>query len=96
MPGYIKTNLAKNAMAAEKGAKFGRTDGNIANGMEPEKFAREAVGAIYNKENEVSIGEQWSPVLGIILRNICPDLAFQALLRNAKNQEKAVKGSKAE
>lgn len=51
MPGYIKTNLAKNAYASAPGEKFGKTDLNIENGMDPQKFAREAVGAIYNNEN---------------------------------------------
>ena len=40
MPGYIKTNISKNAMGAEKGVKFGVTDTNIESGMDPEKFAR--------------------------------------------------------
>lgn len=59
-------------------------------------FAKEAVGAIFNKENEVSIGEKWSPILGMVLRNLCPDLTFKALEWNAKNQSKAVANAKSE
>jgi len=33
MPGYIKTNLSKNALAAKAGEKFGKTDINIEQGM---------------------------------------------------------------
>lgn len=51
MPGYIKTNLAKNALAGQPGEKFGKTDLNIDNGMDPAAFAKEAVGAIFNNEN---------------------------------------------
>lgn len=34
MPGYIKTNLSKNALAGGAGEKFGKTDTNIENGMD--------------------------------------------------------------
>lgn len=51
MPGYIKTNISKNAMGANAGEKFGSTDKNIETGMEPDRFAKEAVAAIYNREN---------------------------------------------
>lgn len=90
MPGYIKTNISKNALSAGAGQKFGVTDTNIEQGMEPDKFAKQAVGAIYNNENEVSIGEKWLPVVGLVMRNLCPDLSFKGLAMNAKNQSKAV------
>jgi short-subunit dehydrogenase len=86
MPGYIKTNLAKNALAGAPGEKFGKTDLNIDGGMDPALFAKEAVGAIYNNENEVSVSDDWLPMFGVIIRNLCPDLAFKLLSRNAKTQ----------
>lgn len=52
--------------------------------------------AAYNKENEVSIAKKWSPILGILMRNICPDLVFRMLLHNAKSQSKAEVGKKKE
>jgi len=54
------------------------------------------VAAAYNKENEVSIAKKWSPILGIVMRNICPDLVFRMLLHNAKSQSKAEVGKKKE
>ena len=33
MPGYIKTNLSKNALGAGAGEKYGMTDENISQGM---------------------------------------------------------------
>jgi dehydrogenase/reductase SDR family protein 7B len=96
MPGYIKTNISKNAMSSGAGQKFGVTDGNIEKGMDPARFAKEAVGAIFNKENEVSIGDQWVPLIGLVFRNICPDLIFKFLLHNAKNQSKAIAEGKKE
>lgn len=80
MPGCIRTNLAKNALCAEVGQKFGKTDSNIGRGMDPKKFAKEAVAAAYNDENEVSIAERWAPIAGIVMRNLCPDLVFRLLL----------------
>ena len=35
MPGYIQTNISKNAMGAGAGEKFGKTDTNIESGMNP-------------------------------------------------------------
>ncbi len=52
--------------------------------------------AAYNKENEVSIAKNWSPILGIVMRNICPDLVFRILLLKAKSQSKAEVGEKKE
>ena len=94
MPGYIKTNLSLNAMAAGVGEKFGKTDTNIEKGMAPDLFAKEALGAIYNNENEVMVSDQWLPSIGVVLRNLCPDLFFMMMVRNAKNQEKAVVNAK--
>lgn len=96
MPGYIRTNLSKNAMSARAGEKFGKTDTNIEMGMDPERFAREAVAAIYNGENEVSIADKWTPVLAMVVRNLCPDLFFRMMEWNAKNQSKAVKEAKSQ
>jgi short-subunit dehydrogenase len=49
LPGYIKTNLSKNALGARAGEKFGRNDENAEKGMDAGELAREAVGGIYNK-----------------------------------------------
>lgn len=34
LPGYVKTNISKNALAAEAGKSFGKTDKNIEKGMD--------------------------------------------------------------
>ncbi len=91
LPGYVKTNISKNALAAEAGKSFGKTDTNIEKGMEVDDFAREAVKAIFRGENEAQISTSWIVPIGIQLRNLCPDLAFFALVNNSKNQSKAVK-----
>jgi short-subunit dehydrogenase len=85
LPGYIKTNLSKNALTASEGERFGRDDENAAKGMDAGEMARQAVRAIYLRVNEVYIGKEWLPVIALILRNICPDLAFRALVSSAKD-----------
>ena len=94
LPGYVKTNISKNALAAEAGKSFGKTDTNIEKGMEVEAFAVQAVRAIYTGQNEAQISKSFIVPLGIQLRNLCPDLAFFALKMNSKNQSKAVKEAK--
>lgn len=94
MPGYIRTNLSKNAMAGGEGEKFGKTDTNNETGLDARAFARQAVAAAYNGENEVSIANIWFPIAGIVMRNLCPDLVFKMLLSNAKNQSKAIADAK--
>ncbi len=40
MPGYVHTNISKNAYGAQAGSKFGKTDDNIKKGMNPEAFCK--------------------------------------------------------
>ena len=94
MPGYVKTNIAKNAYAANEGEKFNITDSNIAKGMAADAFAKEAVKAIFMKENEVQISENKLMPFYIMLRALVPDLAFIGLRQYSKNQFKAVKEEK--
>lgn len=49
MPGYVRTNLSKNALVSKELQKFGKTDDNIQNGLDPAYFASISVKAIYNK-----------------------------------------------
>lgn len=51
LPGYVLTNVSKNAFGADAGEKFGVTDDNIQKGMRADVFAKEAVKAIYRGEN---------------------------------------------
>ncbi len=93
MPGYVRTNLSKNALSAGLGQKLGFTDKNIQNGVSPEKFASQAVKAIYNKENQLQISDKLAIPFGIFIRNLCPDLLFYMMRKDAKNQAEAIKRS---
>ena len=90
MPGYVKTNLSKNAYAANEGEKFNATDSNIAKGMAADAFAKEAVKAIFMKENELQISDIKLAPLMLIVRGLIPDLIFFGLRQNSKNQSKAI------
>ena len=90
MPGYVKTNLSKNAYAANEGEKFNATDSNIAKGMAADAFAKEAVKAIFMKENELQISDIKLAPLMLMLRGLIPDLIFFGLRQNSKNQSKAI------
>ncbi len=52
LPEYVKTNIFKNALAADADKSFGKDDSNIEKGMEGDEFAKEAVKAIFRGENE--------------------------------------------
>ena len=94
MPGYVNTNLSKNAYSANEGQKFDATDSNIAKGMAADVFAKEAVQAIFMRENELQISDNKLMPFYIMLRGIFPDLAFIRSRNTAKGQVKAIKGTK--
>jgi short-subunit dehydrogenase len=54
-PGYVKTNVSKNALTAD-GSKQNTMDKATENGLLPAKFAEKMIKAIANKKQEVVIG----------------------------------------
>jgi len=75
-PGYVKTNIAKAAMGSEAGSLYGKTDGNIAQGMAPDVFAEKALRAIYFKEKDAVLPDRFVNGLVVPLRNLIPNLVF--------------------
>ena len=53
-PGYVRTNLSKNAMDPS-GKEFGKEVANSRKGMLPEDFARVAIRGIYKREAHIFI-----------------------------------------
>ena len=51
-PGYVQTNVSKNAQIGKPGESFGKTDDNCKNGMQVEQAAREMLVASYMGKNE--------------------------------------------
>jgi short-subunit dehydrogenase len=54
-PGYIKTNVSKNALTAD-GTKYGKMDPGQEHGLTPEECAVKILEAILKKKDEVYIG----------------------------------------
>lgn len=40
MPGYVNTNLSKNAFAAKAGEKFGQNQATTKKGLDPQVFCK--------------------------------------------------------
>jgi hypothetical protein len=92
MPGYVSTNLSKNAFGGGKDEKLGFTDSNIKNGLPADVFARTAARAIYNKENELQISKPGIMVpFGLFIRNVVPEFFMHLMKKNAKSQIEALK-----
>jgi len=56
-PGYIDTNISKNASVGKADEKFGKTDYNIANGMKVHEFCNQTVKAIHLGRTEITIAD---------------------------------------
>ena len=62
--------------------------------MAADVFAREAVKAIFMRENELQISDIKLVPLILMLRGLIPDLVFFGLRKNSANQAKAIKEGK--
>ena len=52
-PGYVNTNVSKNALIGDGTKSFGKTDTNIAQGMTIEEHSDIVAEAIYYKKDDV-------------------------------------------
>ncbi len=74
-PGYIRTNLSKNALLGD-GSKNEVTDDKIAGGMSVDEFVSKALKKIAAKKKEVYIGG-FREILGIYVMRFAPNLFFK-------------------
>lgn len=79
-PGFVKTNVAINALSAD-GSAQGTSDECIENGMAPEACAQEIIKAIRAKKEEVYIGGK--EVKGVLFKRLLP-ARFSKYIRSAK------------
>ena len=77
-PGYIRTNISLNAVAAD-GSKFGKMDENQANGMAAEECASRILDAIYKNKDEVYMGG--IEVFGVYLKRYFPKILSKIVRR---------------
>lgn len=70
MPGFIATNIAKNAVGATEDI-IKNSQKNL--GLSPENFAKQAINAIYQRKGNVYIGgfKEWAAML---LKRLSPSL----------------------
>jgi hypothetical protein len=59
-PGFTQTQVAKNALCAEKGRKFGKTDPNVASGMPLNQFIDESIISIFLRDTDRTIATKAS------------------------------------
>ena len=81
MPGFVKTNVSRNALTAE-GKKKGTSDGAIEAGIPAEECARRAWAAILSGKNEVYIAGPRER-FAVILSKFWPGLLAR-MIRKAK------------
>ena len=82
-PGYVQTNISKNAIAAD-GGKFGKVDADISSGMPASEFARKAIYSIYTQQPE-SIIAQFKFTIVILIKKFSYTLYNKILIRAAKS-----------
>lgn len=77
-PGYIHTNISKNAVTAD-GSAQNTMDAKTAAGLSPEAFAQKALNAIKREKEEVVIGK--TEAYGVLVKRLFPSLFSKILTR---------------
>jgi len=75
--GYIRTNIAVNAVVGDGSAQQANDPG-IENGMLPEVFAQKALNAIFKQKNELTLGGKER--FGVYLKRFVPNM-FAKIIR---------------
>ena len=81
-PGFIKTNISKNALTAD-GSTQNTMDEAQKNGMPLDEFARIAMKGIEQKSAEFSIGNLKETKFAILVSRLFPNL-FRKIIANSK------------
>ncbi len=74
-PGYIKTDVSKNAVTKD-GSKFGLDDEDIAAGMDVDKCAAFIVKKLNKGVKEIAVGEGL-PMIALWLKRLAPGVLFK-------------------
>ncbi|XP_054565841.1 dehydrogenase/reductase SDR family member 7B isoform X2 [Eptesicus fuscus] len=85
-PGYIRTNLSLNAIAAD-GSRHGVMDETTAQGRVPADVARDVLAAVGKKKKDVVLASL-VPSLAIYLRTLAPALFFRLMASRARKEQK--------
>ena len=90
-PGYVKTNISVNSYVGKIDKPFGKTDDNIANGMNCDEAVREMLIATYIGRMEYIVTSKAWHRLMVPARNIWAWFEDFAVNTDYKNQIVAVK-----
>ena len=82
VPGFIHTNLAKNALKGD-GSAFAKTDSDIANGMAADKAATIIAKGLAKKKKEIPVGEGLE-MIGLYLKRFFPSIIFRMMAKRAR------------
>ena len=82
VPGFIHTNLAKNALKGD-GSAFAQTDSDIANGMAADKAATIIAQGLAKQKKEIPVGEGLEMV-GLYLKRFFPSIIFRMMAKRAR------------
>lgn len=81
-PGYIKTDISKNALTAS-GQKSGKMDDNQAKGMSAERLAEIILSAVRKDKQEIYVGGKEK--LGVYLKRFFPGLLAKILAKRGES-----------
>ncbi|KAF4718773.1 Dehydrogenase reductase SDR member 7B [Perkinsus olseni] len=84
LPGYINTEHSENAMLSD-GSRSGLHDQNAAAGASPQYVGKDILSKVACGHREV-VSSQASGKLGVVLRNIIPELFLQQMARRYRKK----------
>lgn len=79
VPGFIRTPISINALAGD-GQAFGKTDENIAGGMDVDECARVILAGLAKGKREIPVGKG-KEMAALWLKRLAPGLLFQVTKR---------------
>ncbi len=80
-PGYINTNIAVNSITGD-GSTFGKTDSNIANGMDVTRCAQVIMEGFRKGTPEIAVGEG-AEMKALWLKRFFPGIVFKKVAKMA-------------
>jgi short-subunit dehydrogenase len=89
-PGYVKTNLSRNALTTEAGKTHGKMDEATESGFEPRVFAEKALRGI-EKGGEYVIVAQTSAVVGIWIKRHFPSIMRSIMHKRGRKEARKSK-----
>ncbi|WP_165856330.1 SDR family oxidoreductase [Marinobacter sp. JSM 1782161] len=75
VPGFIRTSIAENALAAD-GSAFGQVDDDIAGGMDVDECAEVVVKGLNAKTREIPVGKG-KEMAALWVKRIAPEMLFR-------------------